>query len=42
MNPHFPNQSTSLSMMISEATYRVVVGVERLARRGSNVFRSHK
>jgi hypothetical protein len=29
---HFPSSSTSLSVMISEAVYRAVVGVERIIR----------
>ncbi len=42
MNMHFPLQSVSLSTMISETAYRVVVGVERLARFTRGVFRSDK
>lgn len=42
MNTHFPTQSLSLSMMISEATYRAVVGVERLAVSGYKLLRAGK
>jgi hypothetical protein len=42
MNRQFPNQSISLSIMISEAVYRLVVSVERLVRFGHKVFGSGK
>jgi hypothetical protein len=42
MNSQIPNQSTSLSMMISEAVYRAVVGIERLVRLGRKVLGSGK
>lgn len=32
MNTHLPSQSSSLSLMISEAAFRVVNGVDRLGR----------
>jgi hypothetical protein len=40
MNTQFPNQSATLSLMVSRATYRAVVGVENMVRFGANRFRS--
>lgn len=42
MNSQFPHQSTPLSMMISEAVYRAVVGVERFIRFSRRVMRAGK
>ena len=42
MNSHFPHQSITLSMMISHAVYRAVVGIERLVRLSRRVFRAGK
>lgn len=38
MNPQFSNQPVSFSMMISEAAYRVVAGVDDLARMGRKLI----
>tara|TARA_R110002153_G_scaffold17865_4_gene62473 strand:- start:166 stop:366 length:201 start_codon:yes stop_codon:yes gene_type:complete len=38
MNTQFPNQSASLSMMISRTAYRAVVGIESIARLSTKKF----
>ncbi len=38
MNTPFPNQSASLSMMISSTAYRAVVGIENIARLSTKKF----
>ena len=42
MNTQFPNQSASLSMMISRTAYRAVVGIESIARLSTRMLSSGK
>lgn len=39
MNSQIPNTSTTISMMISEAVYHAVIGVERLVRYWGKLLR---
>lgn len=39
MNTHLPNTSLSLSMMVSEAAFRVITGVEQVALFGGRLLR---
>ncbi len=42
MNLQFPNQSASLSMMISSTAYRAVVGIENIARLSTRMLSAGK